>query len=181
MAKRPLPTPEELRQLLHYDADSGILYWRPRGRDMFKSERSYRSWNAKHAGREALASISAEGYKAGTILSGAAQAHRVAWAVYYGAWPSQQIDHINRVRTDNRILNLRDVSKKENAHNMGRSKSNTSGCTGVSWSKREQKWTAYIRHDGRQRHLAYTPKFCEAVKLRKSAERAFGFSALHGT
>jgi len=44
-------------------------------------------------------------------------AHRIAWALHYGSWPVQYVDHINRDRTDNRIANLRDVSCKINQQN----------------------------------------------------------------
>lgn len=180
MAKKLIPTPEELRQLLRYEPETGKLYWLKRPRQAFASQRSYNSWNSKHGGKEALTTITAEGYKSGTVLRTHQLAHRVAWAIHHGEWPTLQIDHINRDRNDNRIENLRDVSKRENARNMGRRWDNKSGCTGVSWCKREGKWTAYIRHH-RQIHLGYTPRFCEAVKLRKAAERKYGFSALHGT
>jgi hypothetical protein len=180
MAKKPLPSPDELRQLLEYDPSTGVLRWRHRPLEMFGAVRSYRSWNTKHAGKPALATLSNEGYFAGTVAGRAVQAHRVAWAMYYGEWPGL-IDHINRVRIDNRIANLRDVSKRDNARNMGRSNANTSGCTGVAWCNRNSKWAAYIRDDTAQRHLGYTYFYCEAVKRRKAAERRIGYSVLHGT
>lgn len=44
-------------------------------------------------------------------------AHRIAWLLLYGYWPKGVIDHINRCRSDNRALNLRDVTPAENARN----------------------------------------------------------------
>ena len=77
-------------------------------------------------------------------------AHRLAFLWCYGQWPEKQIDHINRIKTDNRIANLRDVSQRENCQNNGR---NTSGYPGVSWFKGCQKWQAKIKIDGKSRHL----------------------------
>ena len=45
-------------------------------------------------------------------------AHRLAWLHFYGEWPADQIDHINGIRDDNRIVNLRDVSQQVNAQNQ---------------------------------------------------------------
>ena len=69
-------------------------------------------------------------------------AHRVAWAIYYGVWPTGMIDHINGDGLDNRICNLRDVTHKENARNSRRKATNKSGCSGVMRDKHKKKWVA---------------------------------------
>jgi hypothetical protein len=71
--------------------------------------------------------------------------HRVAWFLHYGEWPSEFIDHINGVKNDNRISNLRLATPSQNLQNRGRPKNNTSGRKGVSWIKFYSKWQATIR------------------------------------
>lgn len=96
-------------------------------------------------------------------------AHRIIYAIVYGEMP-MDVDHINRNRIDNRIENLRDVSKSENQHNSKKRKNNTSGFPGVSWDTRDQKWQAYIMVDRRKIHLGYFEDFDDAVQARKIAK-----------
>ena len=85
-------------------------------------------------------------------------AHRLAWEFVYGSAPNGEIDHINGNRDDNRIDNLRIATHQENAHNMATPpKHNTSGLLGVSYYKRDRCWSAYIKVNGRKRHIGYYP------------------------
>lgn len=179
------PDPTILRNLLDYDPDTGALTWRERQVEMFEesprgAERAASSWNARYAGRPALASVGRQGYARGSILDRIYLAHRVAWAIYYGSWPADEIDHINHVRTDNRISNLRAVSRDENCRNASRASNNTSGTTGVSWHRAGRKWLAVIVHDGEQRYLGLFSEYSEAVAARKAAERELSFHLNHG-
>lgn len=144
MAKRPLPDPETLRKLLRYDPGTGKLFWLARPREFFPDLRSFACWNSIYPGREALAFITDRGYRRGTLFCNPLQAHRAAWELYYGQWPEGEIDHINGVKSDNRIVNLRSASRLENAKNKGRQSNNTSGFKGVSLHTQTQKWTARI-------------------------------------
>jgi len=172
--------PDLLRSLLIYDPDTGDLTWRERPLGMFPSLQSGRTWNSRYAGTAALTAISADGYRVGIVLYRRLLAHRVAWAIHFGAWPEGQIDHENHDRADNRIVNLREASGQENARNQKRSVANTSGVTGVSYSKRAEKWVAYIRSDGRRVHLGRYDDFNAAVSARRNAEVAFGYHRNHG-
>lgn len=80
------------------------------------------------------------------------------------------IDHINHNTLDNRKNNLRVVNNSQNNMNKTRQSNNTSGVTGVSLDKREGKWRAYIKVDGKQNSLGYYDDFENAVKARKEAE-----------
>lgn len=80
-------------------------------------------------------------------------AHRIAWLLTHGAWPTNQIDHINGNGLDNRLANLRECSNAENCQNLGLRKSNTSGFTGVSWSNERQRWQVHIRENGKSKAL----------------------------
>lgn len=175
-------TPELLRKLLRYDPDTGKLYWLPRTADFFSArsthsiEHSCCAWNAKNAGKEAFTALS-NGYRTGAIFRRNFGAQRIVWAIVHGEWPDQ-IDHINGVRSDNRLCNLRSVSGAENQRNMKRPANNQSGHIGVTWDKQRSRWRAEIGGDtkfiGRFRSLG------EAVAARKSAENERGYHPNHG-
>ena len=80
-------------------------------------------------------------------------AHRLAWLYVYGEWPKQHIDHINGIKTDNRIANLRDVSPEVNQQNWRQATSwnKTSGLLGVCWNRRNGRWMAQISIKNRTR------------------------------
>ena len=105
-------------------------------------------------------------------------AHRVIWALVYGAWPVNQIDHVDGNGLNNRIENLRDVAPGENAKNRKRYDRNSSGVSGVSW--RSNKWIARIRVNGSLIHLGSFAEFSDAVAARKTAEVKYGFHPNHG-
>ncbi len=95
-------------------------------------------------------------------------AHRIIWRMLFGVWPSH-IDHINRIRSDNRIENLREADKLTNRWNFGLSKRNTSGAIGVSWAASEEKWVARIMVRRRYIHLGCFDDKDEAIKAYKAA------------
>jgi hypothetical protein len=177
---RELPDPELLRKLLRYEPETGKLFWNHRPLEMFGKKRIWATWNTRWAGREAFTSTDGHGYQQGQLLSRRMHAHRVIWAVMTGRWPTGQIDHINGVRNDNRLLNLREVSVSENRKNQRRRLNNTSGVTGVSWAHDKQKWLADIRVDGKQIYIGRFDDFEDAVAARKAAEKTYGFHPNHG-
>lgn len=179
MAKKPIISVETLRQLITYDPDTGALTWLPRPVELFVDERAWKIWTTKNVGKPALASNLA-GYRHGGIFRRCYLAHRVGFALYNGHWPTGDIDHINGARSDNRIINLRDVTHKENLRNQAMRDTNKSGANGVMWFAARKKWTAQITVDGKTKSLGYFVKFDEAVKARKAAEMAFGFHSNHG-
>lgn len=81
--------------------------------------------------------------------------HRLVWFVAHGRWPESCIDHVNGVRHDNRIQNLREATVAENLKNTSKPKTNTSGFKGVSFEKAAGKWSAKARVDGSHHHLGY--------------------------
>lgn len=185
MPKKPLPSPELLRQLLHYDPDTGKLYWRERSVELFSetesrtAEHACAQWNSRLSGKEAFTSDNGDGYKQGCILGTPYKAHRVIWAIVYGEWVDE-VDHIEGIRDDNRITQLRDGSNGENRKNVKLPLSNTSGVIGVSWAKNVKKWNAYIHINGKRVNLGYFENFNEAVSVRKEAEVKHGYHPNHG-
>ena len=80
-------------------------------------------------------------------------AHRLAWLYVHGRWPYEQIDHINRIKNDNRIVNLREATNSENQINIQTRSHNTSGVTGVMRDSKSNKWVAQIIRDKKRHYL----------------------------
>ena len=180
MTKTDLPTPETLRKLLSYDPDTGLLTWKRRPLEMFATKRAGNSWNSRLCGKPALSYDNGRGYKRGMIFNKFHLAHRVVYAIYHGAWPVNQIDHINGDKSDNRIANLRDVTHAENGRNTPMRINNTSGHTGVSWNINAGKWRARIMVRGKTKHLGFFPGIEDAIAARAAADVKYGFHANHG-
>ena len=153
-------TAEYLRSVLHYDHATGIFTWK------------VRTANSVKAGDRA-GSLGGDGYLLIGVQSRVHSAHRLAWLYVYGTWPNDQIDHINRNRSDNRISNLREVTNKQNMQNAGKYSHNTSGHPGVSWHKRDSKWVACIMHNQKSIHLGYFTNIEESIAARKAAEKIY--------
>lgn len=101
-------------------------------------------------------------------------AHRLAWYFYYGELPLYNIDHINENPSDNRILNLRLDTSRENEQNISTLRiDNTSGYKGVSWNKLEGKWKASIYAQGKQLSLGSFKSPEEASKAYLIAKRKY--------
>lgn len=109
------------------------------------------------------------------------QAHRICWCLHYGEDPGEtEIDHINSIKSDNRIENLRLAARLDNAKNRSLSRSNTSGVHGVTWHKKNQCWQATIKVGGRSVYLGCFATIEEAAEARKQGElRYHGEFAAH--
>ncbi|WP_313349378.1 HNH endonuclease [Paracoccus sp. (in: a-proteobacteria)] len=188
MADKQLHSPEALHQLLRYDPETGQLFWRERGPEWFSdgagrytANRAARIWNTKYAGKPALYGVdSGHGYRKGSIVGSNVYAHRAIWAMQTGTWPSEDIDHINGDRSDNRWVNLRSVSRRVNAKNARRRSTNTSGMMGVEQYGAHGRWRARIMVDGRTHHIGCFDSYEAACSARLSAEAAMGFHPNHG-
>ena len=170
----------ELRKLLCFDHASGQLTWIFRPREMFSSDNACNSWNAKWAGKKAFTAIDGKGYFLGAIHCRLYRAHRVVWALHNAEWPNGEIDHINGIKTDNRIENMRVVSHRQNMMNQPRKRNNTSGVMGVGWANREKKWAVSIKVNGHKKSLGYFRSFEAAVRKRRAAEANHGYHENHG-
>lgn len=103
------------------------------------------------------------------------RAHRVIWEMHHGEIPNgYEIDHINRVRGDNKLENLRLVTSHENNLNLSKRKS-ISGVTGVVFNKKDGKWQAQIGFNGKHVYLGQFLNKSDAIKARNEAEIKYGF------
>lgn len=109
--------------------------------------------------------------------------HRIVWEMHNGPIPDgMYIDHINHKRDDNRLVNLRLVTRIENQRNMSISKRNSSGFVGVSWSKVHNKWEVRIGvgNGTKDMYCGRYDTIDEAVAARKKAELDIGYHKNHG-
>lgn len=139
-------TQESLKELLHYNPLTGEFTWKERSSKWMEDERNRRSWNAKFAGKPAgtLFTKSKTGYQSIElcIFNKKYRAHRLAWLYMTGHLPEQQIDHIDQDARNNKWVNLREASFRDNSRNRCIHNNNTSGVVGVVWRKDRSKWAA---------------------------------------
>jgi hypothetical protein len=104
------------------------------------------------------------------------RAHRVVWLYHHGYFPENDIDHIDRNPQNNRIQNLREVSRSCNVRNTGNRADNQSGVKGVLWDNENHKWLASIGLSGKKRNLGRFKCFIEAVAHRLAAEQSLDWN-----
>lgn len=155
----------KLRTLLAYDQKAGVFTWL-----VARNSRGGKVLPGMIAGTP-----SGQGYvqiKADGVVY---KAHRLAWAFANGSFPEKgmEIDHINGDRSDNRLTNLRLVTRTQNAMNQGVKSNNKSGCKGVSFRKDTQKWHARITVAGKIKLLGNFDTLESAVAARRAAETEF--------
>ncbi len=166
--------PELLRQLLTYDPETGKLFWRYREEGGPQADRERRAFNKRWAGKEALTALSGKGYCQGTVMWHRIMAHRAAWVISFGRWPDGEIDHINRVKTDNRLANLREFSATQNQWNRPGRANARSQYKGVAWHPKNQNWVARIRIWGKRKHLGcFASERDAALAYNHAAKEAF--------
>ena len=122
----------ELKTLIAYNPETGDLSWLPRPTDTVIGRPRTKGPISGKMGGYIYVSINGKGYLG----------HRLAWAITRGYWPTEQIDHIDRVRDNNRWSNLREASNRENHTNRT---DNASGQVGVMFEKSRGRWKAFVR------------------------------------
>ncbi|WP_320705372.1 HNH endonuclease [Enterobacter cloacae] len=147
-------TQGKLKSLLSYSPETGLFHWltektnaiQPGDKAGWKDEQGY--WR-----------ITIDGYDY--------RAHRLAWLYMNGVMPAM-VDHKNRNRSDNRACNLRECNASQNAMNRKTQANNKSGVPGVTWNKREKKWKAYTKSNGKPISLGTYEKKEDAIRARES-------------
>ena len=153
-----------------YDIDTGVFFWLPK----FEATRKDKEWNTRYAGK-ICGSKTVRGYMcARFFFEGLVHnilLHRLAWFVVKDECPGEIVDHINGIKSDNRLLNLRLIDKSGNGHNIKKEYANNkSGYLGVHG--KSGSWQAQIKHKGKSLHLGYfkTPQEAHVAYLNKKRE-----------
>lgn len=155
MAAKILPI-ETLQRLFRYEPETGNVYWVAEGKGRIK--------------KKAAGTVVKAGY-IGIMIDGKRYyAHRIAWALHHGKHPIDQLDHINGIKTDNRIVNLRQASNLQNGKNIKTKRNNTSGYSGVVFCKQTGKWRVMIKVNSKSIHFGRYKNLYDAVAIRKKAE-----------
>lgn len=158
MNSRPSPSLFRVKELLSYSPATGDFHWR----------------------------VDRGGVRAGSIagcLDGKGHwhigidykrclAHRLAWLISFGTYPNGEIDHINGVRSDNRLENLRVVSRSENMQNTTHSRG-PSGLRGVGWHKATRKWRARVVVAGAEAYVGWFDSERDAYSAYLAAREKF--------
>lgn len=152
-------TQAQLTEYLSYNPETG---------DFFANYESF----GRPVGRK-LGTQHSTGYVVIRIKDKLYKAHRLAWLYMTGSFPSLVIDHVNRIKNDNRWENLREVSRSQNSENNPIKKSNSSGHPGVGWSRQMHKWRARITVGYKEKHLGYFDTVEEASKAYAKAASMF--------
>jgi hypothetical protein len=159
-------TQAELKELLHYDPDKGVF-----------TNKVTRNNRAK-AGAVTGCIDTSTGYVSIGVSFSYYRAHRLAWLYMTGSFPSNDIDHIDGNRANNRWSNIRCVTASENNRNRRCPDTNKSGVIGVS--KKGNKWSADIFINGRSKYLGLYPTIEAAAQARQAESLAYNFHPNHG-
>jgi hypothetical protein len=137
-------THARLRELLDYNAETGVFTWR------VSRQGHCKAGSAAGARRH-------DGYIRICVDQRRVWGHRLAWFYVHGEWPSQQIDHINGNPSDNRMCNLRDVAPRTNMENERRARRRKNGGSllGAHWSTTWERWKSSIITGGKQIHIGW--------------------------
>lgn len=171
-------TQKVLKESLLYCHTSGVFTWKNRPLSHFTKKDRWLAVNNRFAGKTAN-SESSHGYTRVLISGSRYYAHRLVWLYVYGEWPNK-IDHIDGNRQNNKLINLRSVSNRENTKNRSISKTSSTGVMGVSKVKGFNRWRAYISVDKKQIWLGSFDDINKAIKARKEADKKYGFHKNHG-
>ena len=148
-------TQKRLKEVLKYDPETGDFT---------------RVVGVKGQGGNPIAGSYTRGYREISVDRERVKSHRLAWLYVYGYLPENDIDHINGEKDDNRIDNLREVSRRCNLQNCRTSKNNTSGFNGVSFDRQTGKWLATICIGRKNYKLGRYSKILDAALARYTAE-----------
>jgi hypothetical protein len=160
MKKIPL-SQKEVRRIFDYRED-GELIWKVRNAHRVKVG-------------DVAGHLNGMGYKVTSVEGKLYKSHRLIWLWHFGYFPEHGLDHIDRNPSNNRIENLREVSRVCNSRNCKVGKNNKSGITGVCWYRETGKWLVQIKIPNKNIYLGLYETKLEAAKARWDAEVKYEF------
>lgn len=161
------PTKEQLDEILNYNPETGIFIWK--------------NISKKRLIGKVAGCINCSGYICIKFNNKLYRAHNLALIISGINIPKgMEVDHINHIKSDNRLCNLRVVTKSENQHNRSMNYNNTSGCCGVSYCSKINKWQARITICTQRVNLGYFTNKEDAIVARKAAEIKYEFHENNG-
>ena len=144
-------TQERLKELVHYDSDTGAFTWRIS--------------RPKALAGAVAGSVHRSGYIQIGVLGKSYGAHVLAWLYVYGTLPALRIDHRNEIKADNRIANLRIATRHENSQNISAAnRNNKLGVRGVFWCKHYRRFKAHIEFNGKAKGLGSFVNLADAER-----------------
>jgi len=158
---------EKANQLVRYEPETGEMFWRVNRRGGAKAG-------------DQVGHINQGGYWATIVDRVPIEMHRLAWLLYYGELPARglYVDHINRIKTDNRIANLRIVDADGNAANRVRESYKHGGERGIAFDKINNKWNVSVPITKRKsRYIGCFVDIRDARIARDAAEKAIKLMA----
>lgn len=151
---------DDLKNILHYNPETGVFTW--------LCDRGGTAKEGTVAG-----TLSEKGYIRINIYGKIHAAHRLAFLYMLGVTPQHQIDHINRIRHDNRFSNLRVVTPIGNARNRSLSINNKTGVDGVSWDRQRGRFKVCIYVNNRCINIGRYLTLDKAKEAREYAKRLY--------
>lgn len=157
-----------LKEYLSYSPETGELTWiKKPAKKVYPNSR-------------AGSLVSTTGYRSINFMGRSFREHHVVWCWYYGYWPAKQLDHINQIRSDNRIENLREVTIAENAQNRRKAANTKLNEAGIWYDKRLKQYVAEITQNRKKVYQKRFTDIDEAIKARKAKLLELGFHNNHG-
>lgn len=144
-------TQDYLKTILNYDKETGEWTW--------KIKKGTRALVGNKAG-----TLDNTGYIHIAIDRKVYQSHRLVWLYIYGKFPAEFLDHINNIKHDNSLKNLRECTRQQNGINRGNQSNNTTGFKGVCWKESLKKYTVRCTYQGKRVHLGCFTLLEDAAK-----------------
>lgn len=144
---------EDFHKYLTYNPETGSLIWKPRPSEWFSSANSARTWNTRYA-HQVAGTVGFHGYRYVNFFRRKYQAHRIIITMESGSEPPEEVDHINGQRDDNRLANLRSVTRSQNRMNSSLSRRSSTGVKGVKRRTDCDRWEARVRDPVSKEYVA---------------------------
>jgi hypothetical protein len=151
-------SPEKIKEYLGYDPETGEFFW-------------LKATNKRMVLGQPAGNLHSTGYVRIGLFGYKFFAHHIAWIITYGCWPTDVIDHINRDRADNRIVNLRLATRSENAFNAKVPVNNSTGVKGIGKVPGYDKYRVRLRKNNKFYCAGQYASIEEAAMVRQELEK----------